>query len=87
MQYDRLSGMLVMAGERWATAARIYAGGQKHGSGGGNGRMETWRNCCADVARQGESRRAIQLTTVKYQTRTQNRIVLGTSREHMLEFA
>jgi len=31
----------------------------------------------------------IQLTTVKYQacTRTQNRIVLGTSREHMLEFA
>lgn len=27
------------------------------------------------------------VTTVKYQACTQNRIVLGTSREHMLEFA
>jgi len=53
MQYDRLSGMLVMAGERWATAVRIYAGGQKHGSGEWNG-MERG----AIVARQGESRRA-----------------------------
>lgn len=46
----------------------------------------------AIVARTLHDRRRIspiQLTTVKYQacTRTQNRIVLGTSREHMLEFA
>lgn len=40
-----------------------------------------------DVARQDESRYSWQRLSTQACTRTQNRIVLGTSREHMLEFA
>lgn len=50
--------MLVMASERWATAARIYAAGQKHGTAEAERDDGTRRNCCADVARQDGSRRA-----------------------------
>ena len=81
--------MLVMASERWATTARIYARGQKHGRP--NGTMERGAIVARTLHDRGGNLAGppIQLTTVKYQacTRTQNRIVLGTSREHMLEFA
>lgn len=43
---------MLVNGERRATSAGIYAGGQKHGGAEAGRDDGTRRNCCADVARQ-----------------------------------
>jgi len=48
--------MLVMASERWATTARIYARGQKHGRP--NGTMERGAIVARTLHDRGKSRRA-----------------------------